>query len=80
MTTHGAFDLLATIGENLSYEDLLPHTVEMKIGEDICVRVLDLKTLIALKEQLNNEKDRAVLSILRRTLAERLNSSSSESN
>ena len=33
-------------------------------------RVLDLETLIALKEELGRDKDRAVLDVLRRTLAE----------
>jgi len=32
--------------------------------------VFDLETLIAVKEELGNEKDRAVLPILRRTLEE----------
>jgi hypothetical protein len=40
------------------------------------IRVLDLETLIAIKEELNSEKDRAVLPILRRTLAEKKNHSS----
>jgi hypothetical protein len=43
----------------------------MDIGEGIHVRVLDLETLIAIKEELAGEKDRAMLPILRRTLEER---------
>jgi predicted nucleotidyltransferase len=64
-------DLLGTIGRNLSYQDLLPHSVEMDIGEGIRIRVLDLETLIAVKEALDGEKDRAVLPTLRRTLEEK---------
>ena len=43
----------------------------MEIGGGIRVRVLDLETLIAIKEELGGEKDRAVLPVLRRTLAEK---------
>jgi len=72
LKTHfGALDLLGTIGRNLSYEDLLPHSVEMDVGEGIRIRVLDLETLIAIKEELGGEKDRAMLPILRRTLEEK---------
>ena len=71
ITRFGPLDLLGTIGRNLSYEDLLPHSVEMDIGEGIRIRVLDLETLIAVKEELGGEKDRAVLPTLRRTLEEK---------
>jgi predicted nucleotidyltransferase len=43
----------------------------MDIGEGIRIRVLDLETLIAIKEELGGEKDRAVLPTLRRTLEEK---------
>ena len=71
VTRLGPLDLRGTIGRNLSYEDLLPHSVEMDIGEGIRIRVLDLETLIAIKEELGGEKDRAVLPTLRRTLEEK---------
>src|ERR1700688_1909953 len=64
LTRYGPVDLLATIGQNLRYSDLLPHSTEMVIGEGIGVRVLDLETLISIKEQLPSEKDLAVLPIL----------------
>ena len=70
ITRFGPLDVLGTIGRDLSYEHLLPHTVEMDIGGAL-IRVLNLETLIAIKEELNREKDRAVLPILRRTLAEK---------
>lgn len=70
ITHHGPLDLLGTIGRGLSYEDLLPHCVQMDIAEGVSVRVLDLATLIALKEELADEKDRAMLPVLRRTLEE----------
>jgi len=71
ITRCGPLDLLGAIGHNLGYENLLPHSVEMDVGEGILVRVLDLETLIAIKEELGGEKDRAVLPILRRTLEEK---------
>ena len=71
ITRYGPLDLLGTIGRNLGYEDLVPHSAEMDVGEGILVRVLDLETLIAIKEELGGEKDRAVLPVLRRTLEEK---------
>jgi len=70
LTSGGPLDLLATIGSNLAYEDLLPHSLELEIGEGIRVHVLDLETIIALKEELAGDKDTAVLPILRQTLKE----------
>jgi hypothetical protein len=49
---------------------MLLHSTEMDIGEGMRVRVLNLETLISLKEQLTSEKDLAVLPILRQTLRE----------
>jgi hypothetical protein len=69
----GPLDVLGTIGPGLTYEDLLPHAVEMEIGDGIRVCVLDLETIIAIKEELGSEKDLAVLPLLRRTLQQRQN-------
>lgn len=71
ITTCGPLDVLGTIGRGLSYQDLLPHAVEMEIGDGMRVRVLDLETIIAIKEELGSEKDLAALPILRRTLQEK---------
>jgi predicted nucleotidyltransferase len=70
LTRYGPVDLLATIGQGLDFSALLPRSTEMDIGEGIGVRVLDLETIIAVKEQLASEKDLAALPILRRTLSE----------
>jgi predicted nucleotidyltransferase len=70
-TKFGPLDVLGTIGRGLTYEDLLPHTIEMDIGDGIRVRVLDLQTIIAIKEELATEKDLAALPLLRRTLREK---------
>jgi hypothetical protein len=71
ITRCGPLDVLGTIGRSLDYRDLLPHTIELEIGGGLRVRVLDLETLISLKETLAGEKDLAVLPILRRTLQEK---------
>jgi hypothetical protein len=71
ITSCGPLDVLGTIGRGLSYEDLLPHTIEMETGGGVRVRVLNLATIIALKEELASEKDLAVLPILRRTLEQK---------
>jgi hypothetical protein len=71
MTRFGPLDLLGTIGkERLSYNDLLIHTKEMYVT-GMTFRVLDLETLIEIKEGLGYEKDKAVVPILRRTLEEK---------
>ena len=69
-TTNGYLDLLCTIGKDLTYEDLLTHSDQLEIGGTLPVRVLRLEKLIELKEEVNRDKDRAVLPILRRTLQE----------
>ena len=68
ITRSGPLDLLTFIGANLAYEDLIPHSAEMDIGEGMRLRVLDLETIIAVKEQLAGDKDVAVLPVLRETL------------
>jgi hypothetical protein len=70
LTSLGPLDLLGSIGQGLGYSDLLPLSDEMAIGEGVSVRVLNLETLISVKEQLGSEKDFAVLPILRQTLRE----------
>ena len=55
ITRFGPLDVLGTIGNNLSYEDLLPHTVGMLVTETLKVPVLNLITLIELKEALGTE-------------------------
>jgi hypothetical protein len=53
-----------------TYDDLLPHTELVEISPELRVRVLDLETQIAIKEETGREKDLAVLPVLRRTLIE----------
>ena len=71
LTRYGPVDLLGTIGNHLGYADLLPHSIEMDIGEGMHIRVLDLETIIAVKEQLATEKDLAALPALYQTLRQK---------
>ena len=70
LTRFGPLDLLATIGDGLAYEDLLPQSQEMLAADALPIKVLRLDLIIALKERLGGEKDLAVLPILRQTLNE----------
>jgi len=70
LTRHGPLDVLGVIGQDRGYRELLPHTVSIPLGQRITVRALDLPTLIQVKAETAGEKDKAVLAVLRRTLAE----------
>ena len=71
-TTHGDLDCLGAVGEGQTYEDLLGRAPELSLGEGLAVHVVDLPTLIELKEKAARPKDLAVLPVLRATLAESL--------
>lgn len=70
-TRFGELDVLGEIGHGRSYEDLLSHTIAVNIDPEFSVKVLDLETLIAIKEEVGAEKDLAVLPLLRSVLEER---------
>lgn len=69
-TRYGSLDVLGAIGKGRTYGDLLPHSQWITIADGLRVRVLDLETQIAVKEEIRGEKDLAVLPVLRATLAE----------
>jgi hypothetical protein len=69
-TRFGDLDCLGTVGEGLSYEDLLDRAPALPLAAETVVRVIDLPTLIELKEQAGRPKDLAALPVLRATLAE----------
>ena len=77
LTRYGPLDVLGSIGRDLGYAELVARSAELEIGAGHRIRVLDLETLIAVKEELGGEKDRAALPILRRTLEERQKKSAS---
>jgi len=70
-TSAGPLNLLGAFVEKKRFEELLPDTSVIEVGEGLRVRLLDLETLIEAKEAVGHEKDPAVLPILRRTLEER---------
>ena len=70
-TRFGPLDVLGMIGRSRTYEDLLPSTHEVELDQGLRVRVLDLETLIATKEEAAREKDLAMLPVMRRTLEEK---------
>jgi hypothetical protein len=71
LTRFGPLDLLGEVGRSRTYPELVKRAVEMQVGEGVSVRVLDLETLIAVKEEAAAEKDLAALPVLRRTLEEK---------
>src|SRR5689334_1938556 len=70
-TSSGDFDVLGTVGESLTYEDLLGQSELVTISEGCDVQVINLETLIKLKEELRRDKDLATLFVLRHTLEEK---------
>ncbi len=71
MTRMGPLDLLGTIGQRQSYENLIGNAIELKIGAGLEAYVLNLEKLIEVKEATAAEKDKIALPILRRTLREK---------
>ena len=71
MTRPGPLDLLGAVVGGRSYAELIGHAFPIQLAPGKSVRVLDLPTLIRLKEELGREKDLAMLPVLRRTLQER---------
>jgi predicted nucleotidyltransferase len=69
LTRFGPLDVLGTIGNSLSYRDLLSGTVQLQL-DDLEVRMLTLESLIDTKRAAGRDKDKAVLSLLNQTLKE----------
>ncbi len=66
-TRIGPLDIMAVIERGRSYEELLEHTVKIDFrGHSL--RVLDLKTLIELKETSTDPRDKQRLPVLKETL------------
>ena len=70
MTTYGPLDILGIIGSGHDYEGLFDHSEEMVVG-DLQLRLLDLESLIKVKEETARAKDQVVIPILRQTLKEK---------
>jgi hypothetical protein len=67
LTDHGPLDIMASIGDGLTYGDLAATTREHEVS-GLRVRALELAMIIRSKEQANRDKDRAALPALRRAL------------
>lgn len=68
LTRYGPLGVLGEIGQGLGYESLLPDTDRLDVGDGVVVPVVRLARLIALKEEIAGEKDRAQLPVLRQSL------------
>ena len=69
-TSHGDLDCLGSLGDDRGFEELIGHSVEMSLSDGRAIRVLDLPTLIEMKQRAGRPKDLAVLPVLRATLDE----------
>jgi hypothetical protein len=69
-TAYGDLDCLGAIDDGQGYEELVGHSIEMRLGNEQRVRVLGLRALIASKERAARPKDLAALPALRATLDE----------
>jgi predicted nucleotidyltransferase len=72
MTKAGAIDVLGSINDGLTFEDILPHSERMSF-DNMEINVLRLDKLIDLKRALGRPKDLALLPVLEATLKERQN-------
>jgi predicted nucleotidyltransferase len=70
MTNAGPLDVLGSINEGLTFEDLI-HDVDQMSFDGIPIQVLQLNKLVELKRQLGRPKDLAALPVLEATLRER---------
>ena len=71
MTRFGPLDLHREVGRERTYGDLIDQTETIDLSGDLTVRLLTLDMLIQTKEDVNREKDRSVLAVLKRVQEER---------
>jgi predicted nucleotidyltransferase len=70
MTDLGPLDCLGAIENGQTYDDLLPHAIEVEL-DGRRLRLLDLETIVALKRASTHPKDRLALPVLEETLRRR---------
>lgn len=70
-TRFGPLDLLGSVMDQKTYEDLIGRSPLTDLGHGLRVNLLDLEVLVAMKEALGRDKDRAQVHEYRRTLEER---------
>lgn len=71
VTSLGPLDILGELATGWSHADLEGRTRNLSLEDGLVLRVLDLASLIEVKEAVGREKDRAVLPLYRRVLLER---------
>ncbi|MDH3693516.1 MAG: hypothetical protein OER96_02965 [Gammaproteobacteria bacterium] len=64
-TRFGPLDVLGSIGIDDDYDRLVSHINQISINENITAKILQLNTLIEVKEKTAREKDFAMLNVLR---------------
>jgi hypothetical protein len=69
-TAFGDLDCLGMVGPEQTFEHLVARAPKLELAPGLDLRVIDLATLIELKQHAGRPKDLAVLPILRATLAE----------
>jgi hypothetical protein len=69
-TRLGDLDCLGSIDQDRGYEQLIDLTVQLRLTQDLNIRVLALPALIEAKERSGRPKDLAALPVLRATLDE----------
>ena len=70
MTSLGPLDILGELSTGWRFADLSERTVRLAVGDGLHVEVLDLPSLIEVKEKVGREKDLALLPLYRRVLRE----------
>jgi len=69
-TRLGMIDCLGTIDGESTFDDLLPDSTELDLGEGLRCRVVKLERLIGIKARAGRPKDLAALPVLNATLDE----------
>lgn len=62
---------MGAIDDGKTYDDLIGKTVQLSLGDDRTIDVLDLRTLIEVKRRAGRPKDLAAIPVLEATLDER---------
>ena len=70
LTDLGPLDVLARLHDGRGYEDLAPRSVLME-SDELRLRVIDLPTLIEIKQSTGRVRDRMVVPVLIALLRER---------
>jgi hypothetical protein len=69
-TRLGRLDCLCTIDGGRGYDELLPRSLPLELGEGLRVRVLEIEELVEIKRRAGRPKDLAVIPCLEATLDE----------